>query len=507
MNLEEKIINKLIETKNPTPKILEGIMRNFSKISGEPFPKKSELLKVYHKITKNQDEKIVALLTTRPVRSLSGIVNVSVLTKPYPCPGQCIYCPNEKDMPKSYLKSEPAAMRAAMNNFDPIKQVNVRLKALEMTGHSTDKVELRIIGGTWSSYDKNYQTNFIKKCFDACNKKKSKTLAEAQKKNEKAKHRIVGLSVETRPDFINQQEIERLRFLGVTSIELGIQAIDNEILKKTKRGHDLSATINATRLLKDAGFKICYQMMPNLPGSNIEKDKQMFKELFTNSNFQPDYLKIYPTSTIKGTELYQMFLKKEYSPCTEKELKELLKDIKKEIPYYVRIQRLIRDIPAQDIEAGSKISNLRDIISRESQKEGWSCKCIRCREIKGLYNPKIKLKLFIQNYEASQGKEYFLSIEDTKRKNIYSLLRLRITSDNKSIIREVHTYGLQTSISKKSRSPQHKGLGKKLIKEAENITKKNKINELWVIASIGTRPYYRNLGYKVKGTYMVKKIS
>ncbi|MDD4062400.1 MAG: tRNA uridine(34) 5-carboxymethylaminomethyl modification radical SAM/GNAT enzyme Elp3 [Candidatus Pacebacteria bacterium] len=513
MNLEEKIINKLIKTKNPNPKILEGIIRSFLKTSKEPFPKKSELLKSYHKINKKgilnekQDELIKILLTTRPVRSLSGIVNVSVLTKPYPCPGQCVYCPSEEGMPKSYLKSEPAAMRAAMNNFDPTKQVKVRLRALEMTGHPTDKIEIRIIGGTWSSYNKNYQTNFIKKCFDACNPSDSKNLIESQKKNEKSKHRIVGLSVETRPDFINQKEVERLRCLGVTSIELGVQATDDQILKKTKRGHNISATIKATKLLKDAGFKICYQMMPNLPGSSIQRDRQMFEELFTSPDFQPDYLKIYPTSTIKGTELYNMFLRKEYTPYTEKELKALLKDIKKSIPYYVRIQRLIRDIPSQEIEVGSKISNLRDIIHKEAIKEGWSCKCIRCREIKGLYNSSANLKLFKQEYLASEGKEFFLSIEDTTRKNIYSLLRLRFTSRNTAIIREVHTYGLQTSISKKAKSPQHKGLGKKLIKEAEAISKENGFKEIWVISAVGTRPYYRKLGYRVKKTYMVKKLS
>ncbi len=523
MNANENIIKEILQTKDTSPESFERSKRKVMKEMKVFAPSKMSLLKAYHEMSERKKKKISAevgidfdsvrnenikrMLITRPVRSLSGIVNVSVLTKPYPCPGECIYCPDEAGMPKSYLKSEPAAMRAAMNNFDPRKQVDVRIKSLEMAGHPVNKVEMRIVGGTWSFYLKKYQDNFVKELFDACNVRKSKTLKEAQKINESSKHRIVGLSIETRPDFVTPKEIIRLRTLGVTSVELGVQAIDDEILEKIKRGHNLESIIKATELLKNAGFKVCYQMMPNLPGSDIKKDEEMFKELFSNPDFKPDHLKIYPTATMKGTVMYQMWKEGKYLPYSDEDLKSLLKRMKKLVPHYVRIQRLIRDIPAQNIEAGTTVSNVREIIARESKKEGWSCKCIRCREVKGLYNPSDKIVMFREDYEASQGKEIFLTFESENREKLYSLLRLRISPN--AIVREIHTYGQQLSISSgnENLSPQHKGLGKKLMKEAERIASEDfGLDKISVIAAVGTRGYYRKIGYRLNNTYMVKKI-
>jgi len=446
--------------------------------------------------------KLEILLRTRPIRSLSGIVNVSVLTKPYPCPGHCIYCPTQKGVPKSYLDNEPAVMRAILNQYDPYRQVKMRLKSLRNTGHPTDKIELRIIGGTWSFYPHKYQTWFVKKCFDACNGKSPASLKQAQKLNEKSKHRIVGLSIETRPDFINKKEIKRLRRLGVTRVELGVQTIYDDILKLNQRGHKIKATIQATKLLKDAGFKICYQMMPNLPGSNLKKDEKMFEILFTSPDFQPDLLKIYPCALLKEALLYQWWQKKKYRPYTANQLINLVKSIKKKIPYYVRIQRITRDIPSSSIVAGpAKISNLR-------QRVTGNCRCIRCREVKENYNPKEKLYLFRQDYPASGGKEVFLTFENKNRQKLYSLLRLRLTSRKSVIIREVHTYGQLRLIGKSSTvSPQHKGLGKKLIKQAEKITKKEfGLKKISVISGVGVRNYYRRLDYRLENTDMVKKI-
>jgi len=487
---------------------LAVVKRKIAKQYKIPCPSNIVLLKTYHKLVKNKrlkkSGKIEVLLRTRPVRSLSGIVNVSVLTKPYPCPGKCIYCPTQKGVPKSYLNNEPAVMRAILNQYDPYKQVKMRLQALKNAGHPTDKVELRIIGGTWSFYPKRYQTWFIKECFRACNSRNSASIKKTQELNEKAKHRIVGLSIETRPDFINQKEIKRLRKLGITRIELGVQSVYDNVLKLNKRGHKVKATIKATKLLKDAGFKICYQMMPNLPGANIKKDKKMFETLFSNANFQPDLLKIYPCALLKEAPLYQWWKKKKYKPYTDTQLINLIESIKKIIPYYVRIQRISRDIPSQSIVTGpAKISNLRQMLNCQ-------CKCIRCREVRGNYNPKDKLSLFRQNYNASKGKEIFLTFEDKERKKLYSLLRLRITSQNTAIIREVHTYGQQLPLNQgltSTISPQHKGLGKKLIKEAEKITKKEfGLNRISVISGIGVRDFFRKLGYKLENTYMVKKI-
>lgn len=521
MNTNLNIIREILRTKDTSPESFERSKRKIMKEMRVFAPSKMTLLKTYHEMSerekkaisakasidfdKSRDEEIKRMLITRPVRSLSGIVNVSVLTKPYSCPGECIYCPNEKGMPKSYLKSEPAAMRAVMNKFSPERQVDVRISSLQMAGHPVDKVEMKIIGGTWSFYPKGYQNKFVKGLFDACNKKMSETLEEAQKINESSKHRIVDLSVETRPDFVTPEEISELRRLGVTAVELGAQTINNTILQTIKRGHDLKSIVTATRLLKDAGFRVCYHIMPNLPGSDIKKDEAMFKRLFSDSDFKPDHLKIYPTMTMKGTEMYEMWKRGEYLPYSDKDLKSLLKRMIRSVPNYVRIQRLMRDIPAGEIEAGTTVSNLGEIIARESKDEGWSCRCIRCREIKGFYDPLDKMVMFRKDYEASRGKEVFLTFESENRKKLYSLLRLRISP--KAMIRELHTYGRQLSLKERGLSPQHQGLGKKLMAEAEKIAcDEFGLDMISVISSVGTRGYYEKIGYHLKDTYMVKII-
>lgn len=480
------------------------IKRKFSKQYKAPCPGNISLLRIYHKLIKNKSIKRSAraenLLRVRPVRSLSGIVNVSVLTKPYACPGRCLYCPTEKGIPKSYVSGEPAVERAKSLRYDPYLQVKKRIGMLKEEGHLTDKIEIRIVGGTWSYYPKKYQEWFIKRCFDACNAKSNKP----QSFNEKAKHRVVGLSIETRPDFINQDEIKSLRNFGVTMVELGVQSIYDDVLKINRRGHGVGETIKATKLLKDAGFKILYQMMPNLPGSRPGRDLKMFKELFSDQNFQPDLLKIYPCALLKESPLYKQWKQKKYKPYTDKQLINLMIGIKKAVPCYVRIQRIARDIP------GYKIPNMRQIIAEKSKKQGWKCQCIRCREIKTDYKPKEKLSLLRRNYNASDGKEIFLSFEN-KDKRIYSLLRLRISPQNVAIIRELHTYGQLCPIDSCQKtinvSPQHKGLGKKLIKEAEKITKKEfSLNKISVIAAVGTRDYFRKQGYTLKKTYMEKSL-
>jgi len=493
---------------------LDSFKREIAKKYEIPCPSNIGLLKAYHKLVKNKIVKkspiLEELLRTRPIRSLSGIVNISVLTKPYPCPGKCLYCPTEKGIPKSYVSGEPAVERAKKLNYDPYLQVRKRIEMLKLEGHPTDKIELRIVGGTWSYYPKKYQNWFIKKCFDAGNKKSSKDLKRAQKLNEMARHRIVGLSIETRPDFINLSEIQRLRGLGVTMVELGVQSIYDDVLKINLRGHGVKETIISTKLLKDAGFKVLYQMMPNLPGSNLKKDEKMFGELFSNPNFQPDLLKVYPCALLKEAPLYKWWKAGKYKPYTESQLINLVKKIKKKIPYYVRIQRITRDIPSQRILVGAaKISNLRQIIAREMEREGWQCRCIRCREVREKYEPKEKLYLYRQDYDASGGREIFLSFENKNRTKLYSLLRLRITSQNKATVREIHTYGQLYPLRGRVAliSPQHKGLGKKLIKEAEKIAKKEfGLNKIAVISGVGVRNYWKKLGYKLKDTYMIKNL-
>lgn len=558
------IVEKLFTSKVKTDKVLASLKKEAAVKFKIAYPAHSELLEVYYKLVKRglikKNKAIENLLRIRKVRSLSGLVVISVLTKPYPCPGKCIFCPSQKDIPKSYLASEPIVMRAVANKFAPGLQIHSRLRALTAIGHPTDKIELRIVGGTWSFYSKNYQTWFITQCFKACNNQKSKihpvksretgillnsaegnltglfnrvknqiskprlkiqNLKEVQTKNERSKHRIIGLSIETRPDFITKTEIKRLRKLGITRVELGVQSLYNDVLDLNQRGHNIEATIKATRLLKEAGFKICYQMMPNLVGSNLKKDKEMFTQLFCNSQFQPDLVKIYPCSLLTGTPLYQLWQKGEYRPYSETELTNLLVQIKKVIPYYCRTQRIIRDIPASDIVEGpTKVSNLGQIVTAEIERQGWQCKCIRCREIKEDYNPKEKLFLFRQDYLASEGKEIFLSFETKKQEKLYGLLRLRLPAfvlyndkpiisvlENAAIIREIHTYGQLLSFQKQSLliSPQHKGLGKKLVEEAEKIVKQEfDLKKIAVISGVGVRPYWRRLGYRLKETYMIK---
>ncbi len=534
--LEEKIIIELCNQPNKNRQVLNSLKRQMCKKSKNGMPKNSALLKAYHGLAAKKRIKkniqIENILKTRAVRSLSGIVIVSVLTKPYRCPGKCLYCPSQKNAPKSYLKEEPAVARAIGLKYDPYKQIQTRIKALEEIGHPTDKIDLRIIGGTWSFYPKQYQSWFIKECFRAIlsptldpspfeKGRKGRGLKELQRQNEKARHRIIGITVETRPDYIDKEEVRRLRTLGVTRVELGVQSIYDDVLKINKRGHGVEATISATRLLKDAGFKICYQMMPNLAGANPKKDIEMFKQLFNDSAFCPDYLKIYPCSLLKEAPLYNFWKKGGYRPYNVEQLIKLITEIKKIVPYYCRIQRIIRDIPAEYIiEGGTKTSNLRQIIAKLRQEQGWRCRCIRCREVRENYQAKEKLILFRQDYSSSQGKEIFLSYENKQRTRLYSLLRLRIPSqyfskekhflpalNNSAIIRELHTYGQLVPIAQKQKAAQHRGLGKKLMKEAEKIAKEEfKLNKIAVISGVGVRGYYRKLGYRLQNTYMIKSL-
>ncbi len=519
---EKLIIKNLIQKKIKTAEEFFVLQRKLSKQFKKSFPKNIYLLKAYRDLVKagniNPDTILENILKTRKIRTLSGIASITVITKPYPCPGKCLYCPDEIDMPKSYLANEPACMRAVLTKFDPYKQVDTRIKSLRLTGHATDKIELIVLGGTWSYYPKNYQIWFIKRCFDAANQKKAKDLKTAQKINEKAKNRIIGLTLETRPDYITTREIKNMRNLGCTRVEMGVQSIFDDILKYNRRGNTVEEIIKATKLLKNAGFKVTYHMMLNLPGSSIKKDEAMFKELFSNPNFQPDQLKIYPCVVLKTAPLYKLWQQKKYKPYSDKQLVNLLIKIKQKIPPYVRIIRIIRDIPAQSIVAGNKMSNLRQILQQNKVK----CQCIRCREP----HEKIakKLKLFRQDYSASTGQEIFLSYEDPQRNNIFAFLRLRLVRrslgkgetlpilKNSALIRELHVYGrvaeLAQSAKRKTQNRiQHKGLGKKLMDEAEKIVKKEtNLKKIAVISGIGVREYYKKLGYKLKDEYMIKNL-
>ena len=480
-------------------------------------PRDSDILAGYRELVIagkiKESPNLLKLLTTRSVRTLSGVTPFAVMTKPYVCPGQCTFCPLELGMPKSYLSDEPAAARAKQMDFDPKLQIESRLTQLKETGHDTDKIELIVIGGTFSNYPEIYKRSFFKDMIDTINGEVSDTLEAAQIKNESALRRIVGISIETRPDWIDEKEVKLLRELGVTKIQVGVQAFDEVILKRIKRGHTLDRVGEATRLLKDAGIKVCYHFMPNLPGSNPELDKQMARLMYEDPRFKPDFVKIYPAQVIAGTEMYNEWQRGEFVPYSDELLKDVLKDLKKITPPFVRIDRLVRDISKKWVAAGTKATNMRQYIQQEMKKEGWTCKCIRCREVKARdYTTMPNLSDLV--IDTLGGSEHLLTFElDDK---LYSLLRLRLPVSltpqfdeltGAAIIRELHTYG-KTVVhdDKNSTKTQHRGLGKLLMAKAESIAKDAGYKKIAVISSIGTRDYYRKLGYNREGLYMTKSI-
>lgn len=474
-----------------------------------------------------EDKLFSQLLTKRAVRTMSGVSVITVLTKPFSCPGQCVYCPAESDMPKSYLSNEPAAMRAKMNLFDPVKQVTMRIKSLENNGHQVDKLELLVLGGTWSVYPDQYQEEFIRDCFYTANtygvkKRKKLSLIEEQTINETARYKIIGLTLETRPDYITPEEIKKMRRLGCTRVQLGIQHTDNTILQKIKRGHTLEQSIQATKLLKETGFKVDHHYMPDLPGSSANQDLAMFKYVFTSPDLQPDQIKIYPCVVNEYSELYTLYQQGKYKPYSAKELLTLLLQVKQLVPPWLRINRLIRDIPEESIVAGNRITNLRQYLQTELKKQNKSCQCIRCREVREETKDIDKAVLITRQYKASAGEEVFLSYESSDQTKIYAFLRLRFNQDsqinifpelkNASLVRELHVYGKMIPVySEKEEDEitqtQHLGFGKKLMAEAERLTKAKGLSKIAVISGIGVRPYYYKLGYQLEGTYVTKTLA
>lgn len=450
------------------------------------------------------------------IRSLSGIVSVAVLVKPYPCKYQCFYCPKEKGIPQSYLSDEPAVARAKKVNFDPYQQVKSRLKVLNQGGHSTNKIELIVLGGTFSLLPKKYREWFVKRCFEAANQKRSKTLPAAQKENEQSTQRIVGITIETRPDLINESEIKFLRYLGVTRVELGVQTFFDFLLKKVNRGHGIKESFYATYLLREAGFKITYHLMLNLPFSNPFLDWLSGLLFFYHPQLKPDHLKIYPLMVIKGSLVYDWWREGKIKTYSQDSLIRLLAAIKRFTPPFIRIIRVIRDIPAQYIESGIKTSNLRQEVQRFMVQKGITCRCIRCREIKR--KKLIKPHLIIRKYKANFGREYFLSIED--KKHLGAILRLRIPHywqtrkkpifnilKGAALIREIHTYGKSIPLSSRTKkAAQHQGFGELLVHKAEEIARSQGAKKIAVIAGVGVREYFRRLGYRLRDTYMVKDL-
>jgi elongator complex protein 3 len=453
-------------------------------------------------------------------RTISGVTPIAVMTRPSACPGNCVYCPTYSDIPQSYTPTSPAVMRAINCEYDPKKQVDLRISILKEMGHPVDKVELIIMGGTFLSTPRDYQYNFVKSCFDALNGVESSSLEEAQSLNEEADNRCIGLCIETRPDYCKQSDIEWMVEMGATRVEMGVQAADDEIYRLTRRGHSVKDVIDATRNLKMTGLKVHYHCMPNLPGVTKEKDRELFAMLFTDKNFRPDGLKIYPTMVVAGTELERWKNEGLYKPYDDEELIDLIADLKSVVPGYTRISRVLRDIPSVYITGGPKDS-LRERVQKRLAQRGESCQCIRCREYghrtkQGWKTGEAEFKRL--DYEASDGQEIFLSFED-EQNTLFGLLRLRLQHqpplgfDKKNgifaFVRELHVYGAEVAIGERDDvSAQHKGLGRSLLAEAERIAHSEfGADNMYILSGVGARQYYRVFGYSLKNNYMYKDLS
>lgn len=467
-------------------------------------------------------EEIEPFLRLKPVRTYSGVAVVAVMSSPEDCPhGKCIYCPGGKEYgtAQSYTGHEPAAMRAESNDFDPYKQTRSRIEQLNTIGHATDKIDLIIMGGTFTAREKNYQERFVKRCFDAMNETEAPGLEDAHSLNEFAPSRCIGMTIETRPDWCKTEHINEMLRLGATRVELGVQTTYDDVLKGVERGHAVEDSIEATRLAKDAGLKVCYHMMPGLPGSDFKRDLESFKTIFENPHFKPDMLKIYPCLVVEGTKLYEMWRNQGYKPYSTEENAELIAEIKSFIPRWVRIQRIQRDIPVKLIIDGVDKSNLRQIVQDKLEKMGKRCNCIRCREVgisslKGLEPDLETITLKRNQYEASQGKEYFLSFEDSKGVLIaYARLRtpskkahrIEVKAQPCMILRELKVAGEMVPIGKMdAKLWQHQGYGRRLVQECEIIAGEEGTEKILVMSGVGVRDYYRKLGYERDGAYMRK---
>jgi elongator complex protein 3 len=526
-------------------------------LKGGGVVEKAALVAIYNEMIANgelaPDKALLEKIRMKPMRTLSGVTTVTVLTKPYPCPGKCIFCPTDVRMPKSYLPDEPGAMRALQHEFDPYTQVISRIAALENLGHPTDKIELLILGGTWSAYRRDYQEWFVKRCFDAMNGSHLPVgegrggegerctpgeLAAAQALNESANHRNVGLVIETRPDEITPDELRWLRTLGVTKVQMGAQSLDDRILDMNKRGHDVATTRRAVSLLRAAGFKIVLHWMPNLHGATPESDRVDFARLW--DGFCPDELKIYPNQLLANAELYEVWQRGEFRPYTTEELIDLIADIKPLVPAYCRINRVIRDIPSTNVVEGNKRTSLRMDIQGEMKRRGTKCNCIRCREVRGIAVEAATLRLDDLTYQTDSAEEHFISFV-TPDDRLAGFIRLSLPTplssphfgvhkvpaalgrqnggnegggvglsdlDGAALIREVHVYGQSLPVGAElSGSTQHSGLGTKLLQEAEKIAAAHGFCRLAVISAIGTRKYYLERGFERGELYLVKNIA
>ena len=534
----------------------------------------AEFIKIY-KYLNLENQQLRNLLTKKKCKSNSGVLVITVLTSAHPeyvddgdgsgdgsvkkakfsCKHDCAYCPNEPAhegnnwvaQPRSYLYSEPAVLRANANDFDPIKQMNSRISSLINMGHIPDKLEIIVLGGTWSEYPRNYQDSFIRDLYYSANvyfdngsngsnaaspaspaspaSRPKKTLEEEIEINETAKVHIIGLTLETRPDTITIEEIANFRRYNCTRIQLGVQHTNNAVLKKIMRGHTIERAYDAIKMLKNNCYKVDIHIMPNLPGASFEIDKAMLEEVLYDERIQADQYKIYPTAIVPYTRIKRWFEEGSYVPYDDLLLYELIKEFKQKVQKYKRLNRIIRDIPGHYIEGGysTKFVNMRQLLQDDMRANHWGCKCIRCREVKGNQVPPDNIKLNIEKYRASGGDEYHISFDTNCEKNyLIGFLRLRLARLARlaeedamilpsikgcALIRELHVYSNLNDVGNSIEgSLQHKGYGRQLVAKAEEVAKENGYRKVAIISGTGVRGYYKKLGYQLIDTYMIKDI-
>jgi elongator complex protein 3 len=518
-----EIANKLSRLEEPSLKDIYSFIKSASsKYHLSRTPKFQDIIK-HLPIGSN----IRKTMMVRPVKTASGIMVITVMAKPYDCPhGRCIYCPGGKEfnIPLSYTGKEPVTKLAQKFEYDPKSQVSSKLEREVSRGHNVSKVELVIVGGTFPFMPQDYQRNFAKECFDALNGLESKSLKDAQKLNEASKIRCVGFTVETKPDYCKKAHVDLMLELGITRVEIGVQTLQESVYRNINRGHSIDDVYDSFQVAKDSGYKIVAHMMPGLPGSTPEKDLEDFRKLFEDQRLKPDMLKIYPTLLLRDTGLAKLHEKGLYNPYPDDMLTDLLLEMKKSVPSWVRIMRIQREIESENIVNGNNSSNIRQILQQKLREKGLECNCIRCREvgIKKLDDQDVKINLRRIDYDSSNGKEVFLSMEDSNKKILFGYLRLRKLAKPhrkelkdkdgmpSAIVRELHVLGQMVDIGTNSEfttTSQHKGYGSRLLEKAEEIVKNEfGLNSISIISAIGTRQYYKKFGYELNGPYVTKEL-
>ncbi|MFC6904154.1 tRNA uridine(34) 5-carboxymethylaminomethyl modification radical SAM/GNAT enzyme Elp3 [Halalkalicoccus tibetensis] len=534
----EELISRVLSGELEREDVESAKLEVCSEFSAPKVPTNGEILA---QAPDDRREEAEAVLRRKPVRTASGVSPVAIMTSPHMCPhGKCLYCPggpaSEFDSSQSYTGHEPAAARGQQNDYDPYGQVTLRLAQLREIGHPVDKVELILMGGTMTARSHDYQEHFVKRALEAMNDfdpedppepVEGESFAQSEEEyefsyledviaeNETNDVRNIGTTFETKPDWCDPEQIDRMLRLGGTKVEVGVQTTYERINREMHRGHGAGASIDANRRLRDAAFKVGFHMMPGQPGMSLDMCEEDFRQLFEDSNWRPDYLKIYPNIVVRGTRTYDQWRRGEFEPLTNEQATELVAKVKSMLPKYVRLQRVQRDIPADFIDAGVWKSNLRQLARQRMEEHGWSCDCIRCREVGMNDTEPESVELDVMSYEAAGGTEKFISFEDPDNDLLIGFCRLRFPKDpvrreleNAALIRELHVYGNELGMGIASDADwQHKGYGRRLMETAEDLAADAGFGKVSVISGIGAREYYRNkLGYRQDGPYVSKQL-